>query len=218
MNYIIVGCGRIGSALAYRLFAAGHHVTVIDSNKNAFSRLHPDFRGRIITEDVLKESTLLHAGIAEAHGLAAVTNLDVLNAVVAHVARTFYNVPVVVARNYDPALRPMLEAFDLQMVSSTAWGAQRLEELLSTATGRVVFSAGNGEVEIYEIVIPPAWHGKKLAELIEGIEECLPVALTRAGRSSLPQAESSLNEGDVLNFSATFAGIHALMQRLNGEG
>lgn len=218
MNYIIVGCGRVGAALAYRLFKNGHHVTVIDSNKNAFSRLHPDFRGRIVTDDVLKENTLLHAGIDEADGLAAVTNFDALNAVVAHVARTFYNVPVVVARNYDPALRSMLEAFNLQIVSSTAWGAQRLEELLYTASGRVVFSAGNGEVEIYEIVIPSAWKGKKLFELLDGIDECLPVALTHAGRSALPLAESILDEGDVLNVSATFAGIDALMKRLNREG
>jgi hypothetical protein len=46
------------------------------------------------------------------------------------VARTVYNVANVVVRNYDPRWRPLHEAFGLQMVSSTAWGAQRIEELL----------------------------------------------------------------------------------------
>ena len=38
----------------------------------------------------------------EADGLAAVTNSDTLNAVVAHTRACFYHVPVVVVRNYDP--------------------------------------------------------------------------------------------------------------------
>ncbi len=216
MNYIIVGCGRIGSVLAYRLFQRGHSVTIVDNNREAFQRLHPAFRGRILTEDVLKEGTLVHAGVEEADGLAAVTNMDALNAVVAHVARAFYNVPIVVVRNYNPVLRPMLEAFNLQIVSSTAWGAQRLEEILSAASGRVVFSAGNGEVEVYEVSIPARWKGKSLGNLLEGTG-CLPVALTRAGRSMLPTSESLLDGGDVLNISATFEGISALLQRLNLE-
>ncbi len=215
-KYIVVGCGRVGAALAYRLFKSNHYVTIIDANRESFARLPSDFRGRIVTEDVLKEGTLLHAGVEEADGLAAVTNFDALNAVVAHVARTFYNVPLVVARNYDPSLRPMLEAFNLQIVSSTAWGAQRLEELLSASSGQVIFSAGNGEVEVYEVIIPPAWKGKKLQELFQGVD-CLPVALTRAGRSTLPLAESILDEGDVLHVSATFEGISVLLKRLEKE-
>ena len=62
--------------------------------------------------------------------MAAVTNSDSLNAVVAHIPRAFYHVPVVVVRNYDPNLRVVIEAFGLQTVSSTSWGAQRVEELL----------------------------------------------------------------------------------------
>lgn len=217
MHHIIVGCGRVGAALAYRLFKSGHHVTVIDANKQAFTRLHPEFRGRILTEDVLKENVLLHAGIEEADGLAAVTNFDALNAVVAYVARTFYNVPLVVARNYDPALRPMLEAFGLQIVSSTAWGAQKLEELLSISTGRTVFSAGNGEVEIYEMVIPAAWSGKTLGALLQDVPQCIPVALTRSGRSEIPGANTLLQEGDLLLLSATYEGLAALNQRLSRE-
>lgn len=217
MNYMVVGCGRIGAALAYRLFQRGHQVTIIDDNKAAFTRLHPDFRGRILTEDVLKKQTLVHAGIERADGLAAVTNQDVLNAVVAHVARVVYHVPLVVVRNYDPALRPMLEAFNLQMVSSTGWGAQKLEELLSLTTGRTVFSAGNGEVEIYEVIIPTTWHGKTLEMLLQDIPSCLAVALTRSGCSSLPSSSTILHECDLLNVSATYEGISALTRRLSEE-
>jgi trk system potassium uptake protein TrkA len=215
MNFIVVGCGRVGSELAYRLFKSGHQVVVVDSNKEAFNRLHPDFRGRTLEGEGLAENVLERAGIREAHGLAAVTNVDTLNAVVAHTARVVYNVPVVVARNYDPNLRVVIEAFGLQTVSSTFWGAQRVEELLMNPSQKVVYSPGNGEVEVYEFNIPEAWNGRTLGELMESLKQCTAVALTRAGRSSLPDANIQLQTGDMLNVSGTYEGIGALTARLS---
>jgi len=215
MNFIVVGCGRVGAELAYRLFKSGHQVVVVDSSKETFNRLPPDFRGRTLEGEGLTETILERAGVKEADGLAAVTNSDALNAVVAHTARVFYHVPVVVVRNYDPDLRVVIEAFGLQTVSSTSWGAQRVEELLVNPTQHMVYSTGNGEVEVYEALIPEAWGGHELGELLEPLKLCYPVALTRAGRSSLPNADLKLQAGDVLNVSTTFDGIGALTARLS---
>jgi trk system potassium uptake protein TrkA len=215
MNFIVVGCGRVGAELCYHLFKSGHHVVVVDINKEAFNRLHPDFRGRTLEGEGLAEGVLERAGIHEADGLAAVTNSDPLNAVVAHAARTLYNVPNVVARNYDPNLRTVIEAFGLQIVGSTYWGAQRVEELLMNPLQRMVYSAGNGEVEVYEVQIPEEWNGRTLGELLNPLKDCYPVALSRAGRSSLPDAETRLQAGDMLDVSSTFEGIGALTERLS---
>jgi trk system potassium uptake protein TrkA len=217
MNFIVIGCGRVGAELAHHLFKSGHQVVVVDVNKQAFNRLHPDFRGRTLEGEGLAENVLERAGAREADGLAAVTNSDALNAVVAHTAREFYNVPVVVARNYDPNLRGVIEAFGLQTVGSTLWGAQRVEELLVNPTEKVVYSAGNGEVEIYEVRIPEEWHDRTLGELLGPLKECRPVALTRAGRSSLPNADTKLQAGDLLNISSTFGGIKELTACLSGK-
>jgi trk system potassium uptake protein TrkA len=215
MNFIIVGCGRVGAELCYHLFKSGHSIVVVDSKKEAFNRLHPDFRGRTLEGEGLAESVLERAGIREANGLAAVTNSDTLNAVVAHTAREFYNVPIVVARNYDPNLRSIIEAFGLQTVGSTYWGAQRVEELLMNPTQKMVYSAGNGEVEVYELRISEEWNGRTLGELMGPLKDCIPVALSRAGRSSLPDASMMLRAGDLLNVSSTFEGIGALTSRLS---
>jgi trk system potassium uptake protein TrkA len=215
MNFIVVGCGRVGAELCYHLFTRGHHVVVVDINKDAFNRLHPDFRGRTLEGEGLAEGVLERAGIREADGLAAVTNSDTLNAVVAHAARTIYNVPNVVARNYDPNLRIVIEAFGLQTVGSTYWGAQRVEELLMNPSQRMVYSAGNGEVEVYEVQIPEEWNGRTVGELLGPLDQCFPVALSRAGRSSLPKPEMELETGDMLDVSSTFEGIGALTARLS---
>lgn len=215
MNFIVVGCGRVGAELCHHLFTRGHHVVVVDINKEAFNRLHPDFRGRTLEGEGLAEGVLERAGIREADGLAAVTNSDTLNAVVAHAARIIYNVPNVVARNYDPNLKTVIEAFGLQTVGSTYWGAQRVEELLMNPSQRMVYSAGNGEVEVYELQIPEEWDGRTLGELLEPLQQCFPVALSRAGRSSLPDQGMKLQTGDMLDVSSTFEGIGALTTRLS---
>ena len=217
MNFIVLGCGRVGAELCYRLFKSGHQVVVVDSNKQAFNRLHPDFRGRTLEGEGLSESVLERAGIREADGLAAVTNSDALNAVAAHIARSFYDVPNVVARNYDPNLRSIIEAFGLQTVGSTYWGAQRVEELLMNPLQKVVYSPGNGEVEIYEVLIPEEWNNRTLGELLDQLKGCYPVALSRAGRAFLPEADTMLHEGDLLNVSSTFDGMGALTARLSKQ-
>jgi len=215
MNLIVVGCGRVGAELCYHLFKNGHQVVVVDIDKQSFNRLHPDFRGRTLEGEGLAEGVLERAGIREADGLAAVTNSDTLNAVVAHTARTLYNVPNVVARNYDPNLRAVIEAFGLQIVGSTSWGAQRVEELLMNPSQKMVYSTGNVEVEIYEVHIPEEWNGRTLGKLLEPLKQCYPVALSRAGRASLPEAGTSLQTGDLLTVSSTFEGIGALTKRLS---
>jgi trk system potassium uptake protein TrkA len=217
VNIIIVGCGRVGSELAFRLYQQGHLVTIIDHVGSSFEHLHPSYRGRTIEAEVLAEDVLKRAGIDEADALAAVTNSDSVNAVVCHVARTIFKVPNTVSRNYDPRWRPLHEAFGLQVVSSTAWGAQRVEELLYSPTLRTVFSAGNGEVEVYELAVSEAWKGKRLADLLAGAE-CVAVAHTRAGRSALPAGDLVLQAGDVVHVSAGLPGVEELRRRLEGKG
>jgi trk system potassium uptake protein len=213
MKIIVVGCGRLGSDLAVRLADQGNDVSIIDHVPGAFSNLPSTFEGRMIEGEAMNESVLHRAGIEKADVLAAVTNVDALNAVVAHLAHTVYNVPNVVVRNYDPHCRALHEAFGLQVVSSTQWGSQRMEELIYHAEVRAVFSAGNGEVEVYEFIIPPTWNGRKMQDFVLPGQTSL-VSLTRAGKATLPSPETVLSAGDIINVSATTDGIRDLRHRL----
>lgn len=215
MNFIVIGCGRFGAELAYRLFTNGHQVVVVDANPKAFNRLHPDFRGRTVEGDSLSADTLSRAAADKAEGVAVVTNSDTMNAVIGHTVRVHYpNVKQVVVRNYDPTMRGMLEAFGLQLVSSTAWGAERVQELLIDQSFRAVFSAGNGEVEIYEMFITEKWHGVTVSSLLDGCGEIICTALTRAGRAELPTPTTTLQKGDILTVSATLEGVRSLRSKL----
>jgi trk system potassium uptake protein TrkA len=108
----------------------------------------------------------------------------------------------------------MLEAFGLQIVSSTAWGAERVQELLLDPTFRAVFSAGNGEVEVYEMMVSSQWDGKTVSSLLDGCKDIVCAALTRAGRAELPLPELKLKTGDLLTVSATLEGVKSLRSKL----
>lgn len=218
MNFIVVGCGRFGADLAYRLFTNGHQVAVVDANPKAFNRLHPEFRGRTVEGDSLSADTLSRAAAEKADGVAVVTNSDTMNAVIGHTLRVHYpNVKQVIVRNYDPAMRGMLEAFGLQIVSSTSWGAERVQELLLDPSFRAVFSAGNGEVELYEMFINEKFSGSTISALLNGCDGIVCAALTRAGRAELPAPNAILQKGDILTVSATLEGVRSLREKM-GEG
>lgn len=206
MRIVIIGCGRIGAHLAASLCRRGHQVSVVDENVASFHNLPPDFKGRMEEGDALNQEVLKRAGIQKCDGLAAVTSSDTLNAVVCHIAKKEYHIANVVARNYDPRLLPLFESFNIQVISSSRWGTQRIEELLLDTEGRTVFSAGNGEVEVYELEIPPAWNGKIISDLIV-CSDCIWIAITRAGRAFIPDQETILQTGDILAVAATMEGI-----------
>jgi trk system potassium uptake protein len=216
MQVIVVGCGRLGAELAHRLFQREHDVTVIDQVAAAFDNLHPLFRGRTVEGEVLNQDVLHRAGIEHADALAAVTNSDTLNAVVAHVARTVYHVPQVVARNFNPHWRPLHEAFGLQVVSSTTWGAQRIEEMLDEVEVRPVWSSSDGIVDLYEFVVPERLQGRLLREVLPKGPHVM-VACTRTGQP-LPWAqELPLEAGDVIYLSTAAEGREALRRWLMAQ-
>jgi trk system potassium uptake protein len=216
MRVIIVGCGRLGAALAYRLFQRGDDVTVIDQVATAFDNLPPLFRGRRVEGEVLNQDVLHRAGIERADGLASVTNSDTLNAVVAHVARTVYHIPHVVARNFNPRWRPLHEAFGLQAVSSTTWGAQRIEAMLYEAEVHPVWSSGDGMVDIYEFIVPERYQGRLLHEVLpEG--SSVVVAFTRAGQAMSLAHGVPLEAGDVIYLCPAPEGREALRRWLTSQ-
>ena len=216
MRVVIVGCGRLGAALALRMDRAGHDVTVIDASGAAFQNLIPDYHGKTLQGNVLSRDVLERAGAPAADGFAAVTNSDTLNAVAAHVARTEFRVRNVVVRNYAAGWLPLHEAFGFPVVSSTTWGAQRLEALILHRDVRAVCSAGNGEVEVYEARVPDSWSDRAVAELVPA-DGCRAVAVTRAGRALLVSDDLRLQAGDALLVGATHAGLARLRARLAPE-
>src|SRR5205085_9411460 len=107
---LIVGAGRVGSAVAKRALAAGHEVSVLDSDPLSHERLDKDQSttwedsgGRFTVGTALEVDALLEAGIDEADVFLAATSGDNTNLVISQIAQRRFKVPKVVVRVADPA-------------------------------------------------------------------------------------------------------------------
>lgn len=74
MRVVIMGCGRVGAALAIELDAAGCDVVVIDRDPESFDRLPVGFAGRTVTGAGFDRGVLEKAGTREATAFAAVSS------------------------------------------------------------------------------------------------------------------------------------------------
>lgn len=110
MFILIVGAGRVGSAVAKRALEAGHDVSVLDEDPLSHEQLDKDLvdtwedaGGRFTVGTALEVDALIEAGIEQADVFIASTNGDNTNLVVAQIAQKRFNVPRVVVRVLDPA-------------------------------------------------------------------------------------------------------------------
>ena len=219
MKIIIIGCGRVGVELALSLHH-NHTVAVVDNDPRSFDRLGADFIGRTIQGDALDQNALQRAGIASADACAIVTSSDNVNVVAGRLARDHYSIPRVAVRVYNPRRLPIYEKFGLQTVSSSRWGAQRIEQLLVHPGVQSVFASGNGEVQLYEIAVSSEWANHPISDLVPARGAAI-MSLVRCGTASIPEPELLLQEQDILHISATAEGLTVLRQRLhdtNGNG
>ena len=103
MKAVVIGCGRVGSAVAVQLASEGWDVTAVDENEEALVRLGSGWRGGFVVGHGMDTSVLRKAGIDDADAAVVATDGDNTNVVVAQVVQKRFGVDCVVARVLDPA-------------------------------------------------------------------------------------------------------------------
>jgi trk system potassium uptake protein TrkA len=123
---LIVGAGRVGSAVAKRALAAGHQVSVLDSDPLSHERLDQDQSttwedsgGRFTVSTALEVDGLIAAGIEDADVFLAATRGDNTNLVISQIAQRRFNVSRVVVRVADPARAAWYAEQGLHTISPT---------------------------------------------------------------------------------------------------
>ena len=197
MHIVIMGCGRVGSALAENLDTAGHSVSVIDQNVTAFQKLPTTFTGRTITGVGFDRDRLREAGIEKADAFAAVSSGDNSNIISARVARETFNVPNVIARIYDPRRAEIYQRLGIETVATVAWTTQQfMRRLLPIATEE--FRDATGTLTLAELPYHSAWIGEKVAKL--GRTSGARIAyLNRFGNAVLPDTATVIQESDIIH-------------------
>jgi len=197
VHVIVVGCGRVGSGLAANLESQGHTVAVIDRRAEAFRRLPSDFSGRTIVGVGFDRARLLDAGVEEAGALAAVTNGDNSNIVVARVAREAFSIDRVVARIYDQRRAAIYERLGIPTVATVQWTIERVLRRILPDTAGVEWIDPSAQVCLVERSIPDLWAGHPLEDL-ERTGVVRLAGISRMGKGEIPVPGLLAQEGDLV--------------------
>ncbi len=198
VHIVIMGCGRVGSALAQTLEQQGHTVAVVDQDPTAFRRLGAGFGGRRVTGVGFDQDTLREAGIEDAGAFAAVSSGDNSNIIAARVAREMFGVENVAARIYDPKRAEVYQRLGIPTVATVRWTADQMLRRLLPSGAEPLWRDPSGGVQLAEVHTSPTWIGHKVSQLQE--ETGVRVAfLTRLGEAMLPTSATVLQEGDLVH-------------------
>ncbi len=135
MYVLIVGSGRVGSAIAKTMLREGHEVSVLDEEPGAIAMLDSgqdmgweEAGGSFTVGTALEIDALLEAGIEQADAFVASTDGDNTNLVIAQIAQRRFDVKRVVVRVLDPLRASWYREQGLSTVCPTQVAIEMLED------------------------------------------------------------------------------------------
>lgn len=129
--HIVVGCGRLGSNIATILSSNGKDVVVIDNDPDAFRKLGSEFSGFTVEADGIDVETLEKTGVENALAVIAVTEKDNVNLMVAQIAKSIFDSPLVIARLYDPDKEIILNGTGIKTIYPNKLSLAALEHMIA---------------------------------------------------------------------------------------
>lgn len=197
MNVIIVGIGFMGTGLARRLSRQGFNVTAVDQDQQALDGLGDSFVGRRVRGVGFDRAVLEEAGIDRTDAVVSCMGSDEANIVVAHVARSTFRVPRVIARLHDLSKADTYRRLQIQTISPNAWGISRTAELLTYRHLDDVYEIGSGDVHLVRADIPALLDGSTVRELT-ALGEVQIVSVSRDNETFIPTQGTVLADGDIV--------------------
>jgi trk system potassium uptake protein TrkA len=201
VHVVIMGCGRVGSALAGQLERLGHEVAVIDRNSQAFRRLSPDFHGTQVIGEGYHRDVLVEAGVERAEAFAAVSSGDNSNIISARVARETFGIERVVARIYDAKRAAVYERLGIPTVATVPWSTDRLMRMLLPDGAATAWREPSGTVAILPLPMHEEWVGRPVREL-EAATGARVAFIVRFGTGVLPRGDTVVQAEDTVYVAA----------------
>ncbi|MCX4474927.1 TrkA family potassium uptake protein [Streptomyces cellulosae] len=216
MKVIVVGCGRVGSALAGLLAAEGHDVDVVDRYARAARNLPGRPRIRFHEGNGYSRPVLEDAAIGHADAFVAATSSDTGNVVAARIAKETYRVPVVLARACDPRRSGIYHDVGVPTVAGVRWSVHQMHRMLLHRHLSPELSFGNGETLLVRSDLPGYLVGRRLSTFeVDG--EIRVVEVTRQGRSLIPTHGTPAHADDLVTFAVTASALGRLRAFLDKE-
>lgn len=154
MKSIIIGGGKVGYYLLHTLKKRGHHVVLIEREKNICLKIAEDIDAEIICGDGTDLEVLKDAGIQEAEIVAAVTGTDEENLVICEIAKVSFDINKTIARVNNPKNIAMFKALGVdKTVCSTEVIANLIEFEFDKDNFKLIHTFERGAMILVEITV-----------------------------------------------------------------
>ncbi len=158
MNIIIVGCGKVGEALAEQLNEQGNNITVVDINATRVNDIVTKHDVMGVVGNGATHATLEEAGFEDADLLIAVTGSDELNLLCCLIAEKAANCQVIArVRNpeYSAEASYLKRELELAMVINPELAAAaEMARILRFPSAIKIETFARGKIELLKFILP----------------------------------------------------------------
>lgn len=213
MDIIIVGGGKVGSALAEQL-CEEHSVTVIDKNEARIKSLTNDFDVMGIVGNCLQTSVLEEANVSKANIIIAVTSSDevnILSCLIAKRMKARHCVARVRSPEFDKQLVFMRDELGISMMVNPDYNAaNEIAKVLRYPEAINIESFAKGRVDLAEIRITRGsiLENIALSQLSRRLRlDILICAVQRGDEVIIPNGNFVIREGDKIHVTASHSAM-----------
>lgn len=222
MKIILVGGGKVGTALARQLSEEGHNVTVVDTNKPRVEHISETYDVMGIVGNGASIATLYEAGIEEADVFIAITGSDELNLLCCMFAKKAGHCHTI-ARVRNPSYSHELEFIKKQIgisaiVNPEMAAAVEISHLLRFPGASKIDTFADGRVRLIKCALTEAqgMNGMAIQEISTRLgSDVLICAVERGSEVLIPNGNFVLRNGDQVTFLATQEKAREFFQKIH---
>ncbi len=222
MQITIVGCGKVGSALARKLIAEGHNITIIDIDAERVRYITEELDVMGVVGNGASIAVLSEADIENSDVFIAVTGSDEFNLLCCLFAKKTGDCQTV-ARVRNPVYNKEVEFAKEQLgisaiINPELATAREISRLLRFPAAIQIDAFADGRVNLikFRLTEDMQLNGLSLKEIpsIYG-SNILICAVERGKDVSIPSGDFVLNAGDIITFLATSENAASFFEKLH---
>ena len=196
MYIVIMGGGRVGLSLADRLIKHGYDVTIIESNEELCDIASTELDAMVIHGNGTDTKTLEEANIEDADVFVASTGNDESNLLSSILVKE-YMTGQIIARVSDPDHEEAFKKVGIdKVISPERTAAGFLEKLVTRPNVADLITLGEGDAEIFDMVITnDKVVGKKIKEISPN-KDFIIIATYHNNKLVIPQADTVISRGE----------------------
>lgn len=222
MKIIIVGCGKVGEALAVQLGTEGNDITVVDSDAEMVKSVVAKYDVMGVIGNGATISTLYEAGVTSADLLIAVTGTDEINLLSCILARRAGNC-LTIARVRSPEyftdINTIRRELGLAMIVNPDYAAaSEIARILNFPSAINIETFAKGRVELLKFKLPEKspLAGLYVKEVITKLRcNVLVCTVERGGEALIPRGDLMFAEHDVISIIASPKCANTFFKKIN---